>query len=56
MILPLTKEEIAEGLKRHQSGALIQTAFPTLNAEQREFILTGITPAEWAKIYPKEDA
>ena len=30
-----------------QSGDLIQNVFPHLNADQREFLMTGITPDEW---------
>lgn len=29
---------------------LIQNYFPELNADQREFLLTGITPEEWASL------
>lgn len=29
-------------------GLYAQDAFRNLNAEQREFIMTGITPDEWA--------
>jgi hypothetical protein len=34
---------------------LIQDAFPTLTADEREFILTGITSEEWDEIFPEED-
>lgn len=47
MELPLTQEEFDAAHKRWQEGTMIQDAFPTLNADQREFILTGITPGEW---------
>jgi len=30
-----------------QSGALIQDAMPHLTSDQREFLITGITPEEW---------
>lgn len=30
-----------------QSGDLIQNVFPHLDADQREFLMTGITPLEW---------
>ena len=35
-------------------GEHIQTAFRDLPAEQREFLLTGITPAEWKKLFEDE--
>jgi len=49
--LPITEEQIV----RFESGELIQRAFPQLTAEQREFILTGITPEEWKVAFPDED-
>lgn len=30
---------------------LIQNAFPHLSADEREFILTGIHPTEWEKLF-----
>jgi hypothetical protein len=31
-----------------QKGVLIQDAMPNLSADDREFIMTGITPEEWS--------
>jgi len=42
----ITEEE----LDTYYSGALLQDAFPTLDADQREFIKTGITAEEWAEM------
>lgn len=33
------------------SGELAQRAFPHLTADQREFIMTGITSDEWDKAF-----
>ena len=33
---------------------LAQDEFPDMSAEDREFLMTGITPAEWNKAFPKE--
>jgi len=44
-----------EQYQRWLDGALIQDALPHLNAEQREFLMTGITPEEWAKTFPPDD-
>ena len=30
-----------------KAGQLIQNAMPNLSADEREFIMTGITPEEW---------
>jgi hypothetical protein len=34
-------------LAAYENGALIQVAFPHLDADQREFLKSGITPQEW---------
>ncbi len=34
-------------LKQWQNGGLIQDVMPHLTADEREFIMTGITPEEW---------
>lgn len=33
----------------------IQDVFPELNADQREFLLTGITPEEWENAFGEEE-
>lgn len=30
-------------------GMLVQSAMPNLSADEREFIMTGITPNEWGE-------
>lgn len=35
--------------------ALIQEVFPLMSAEDREFLVSGITPETWAAMFPKED-
>ena len=46
--LPITESQYAAW----EGGALAQNAFPNLDADQREFIMTGITPDEWDKHLP----
>lgn len=36
-----------EQISLWQSGELIQNAMPNLTADEREFIMTGITAEEW---------
>lgn len=36
-----------EQLSAWENGTLIQNAMPHLSADEREFIMTGITPQEW---------
>lgn len=40
--------------KEWHSGKRIQDAFPSLAPEQREFLLSGITPEEWKKLFGSE--
>ena len=47
LFLPITEEDLKAGMEAYKKGRLIQDAFPTLSAEHREFLLTGITPDEW---------
>lgn len=45
--LPIT----AEQLDRWHEGQLIQEAMGNLTAEQREFVMTGITDQEWQSMF-----
>lgn len=54
MEIPLTQEEYDRGFSKWENGAYIQAAFPTLNAEQREFVKTGITPQKWTEIFGED--
>ena len=38
----------------YSKGVKVQHAFPNLSKEEREFILSGITPEEWAAAFPDE--
>lgn len=51
MDLDVTEAQVIE----FESGVFVQDAFPNLTAGEREFILTGITPEEWAKVFPPEE-
>lgn len=44
-------------LDAYEAGTvLVQVAFPYLSAEDREFLMTGITPEEWAEAMGSEEA
>lgn len=43
MEINITKEQYDDWL----NGTLIQNAMPNISPEEREFIMTGITPKEW---------
>ena len=38
-----------------RSGELIQKAMPNLNPDEREFLMTGITPESWGEMFSGED-
>ena len=40
----MTKEQYESWTNR---GVLVQNAFPELSVDEREFLMTGITPTEW---------
>jgi len=54
MTIPLSEKEFNRCATAWQNGTLIQDAFPTLNADEREFIKTGITPEEWDKMFGED--
>ena len=51
MDLPVTQEQ----LDRWQAGELVQNVFPHLSADEREFIMTGITAQEWDEEFGLEE-
>ena len=53
MDLPVSANRIKDWKEQH-SRPFIQNAFPDLNADEREFLLTGINPKEWNNLM-KED-
>tara|TARA_R100001163_G_scaffold43776_1_gene33018 strand:- start:63 stop:263 length:201 start_codon:yes stop_codon:yes gene_type:complete len=50
MEIDVTEEQIA----LWESGTLIQNAMPHLTPDEREFIMTGITPEEWDSAFSDE--
>lgn len=48
--IPLSPEDFDAAMARWEAGEYIQNAFPTLSDEDREFLLTGITPQEWDEV------
>jgi len=53
MELPITQENL--DTYETVGDILIQDAFPNLSVEQREFILSGITPQEWNDTFGEEE-
>jgi hypothetical protein len=48
---PYVVEVPTQQYKAWQYGDLIQQAMPQLDDNQREFMMTGITPAEWDQMW-----
>ena len=50
--IPVTHDQLYEWQQR---GAMIQNAMPNLTADQREFLMTGVTAEEWKEMWGDED-
>lgn len=50
-----TVDTTIKQVREWQSGQYIQEAMPDLSAEQREFLISGFTPAEFERIFGEED-
>jgi hypothetical protein len=51
MDIPISEDH----LRLWQSGQMIQDVMPNITADQREFILSGITPEEWDEAFKDFD-
>ena len=51
MYLDITQEQVKEWNAPAQERRLIQDIFPNLNDDEREFIMTGYTPADWRNLH-----
>lgn len=47
--IPVTQEQINDW----QKGTKIQNAMPNIGPDQREFLMTGITPDQWEELFPE---
>lgn len=47
----MTIKQFLEGKRKWHSGVLIQEAFSFLNADEREFLITGTPPYVWDKMF-----
>ena len=55
MEIPMSIRDYSIAMQKWKGGALIQEAFPNLPAPMREFIMSGISPKEWADIFGMGD-
>lgn len=63
MTHPVTREDnemdlniTSEQMNEWQNGTLIQKALPHLTSDEREFLLTGLLPGEFERMYGEEEA
>ena len=45
----------AKGFRLWLDGAIIQNALPNVSAGDREFLMSGISPAGWNSLFPGEE-
>jgi hypothetical protein len=47
---------LQEHLEKYEQvgGLLVQAVFPNLSKEEREFLISGITPQEWEETFGEE--
>lgn len=56
MVLPVDGDKLLAWMRKPKGQRqLIQDEFPELDADQREFIMTGATKEEWDAIFGDED-
>jgi len=51
VVLPITQDDYNKAEQARKEGMLIQDAYPNLTADQREFLISGVTPEEWDKFF-----
>ena len=49
--LPITEAQLTDW----KGGTLIQKAMPQLSADEREFVMTGVTAEEWSNEFGDDD-
>lgn len=45
----------SRGLFLYRQGALMQDAFPDMSADDREFLISGVSPEAFATLFPDEE-
>jgi hypothetical protein len=52
--LPMTEATFRSAHADWKDGTLIQNAFPALDADDRELLMTGIGPKEWDEMFGED--
>lgn len=53
-VLPMSAHEFKERQETYNAGAYVQDAFDNLSADEREFLLTGLTKEQWDALWGEE--
>jgi len=56
MDLDIDQSHLDRIANRYKTGELIQNIVPHLSAEEREFLISGLVPSEWNKLFCKEES
>ena len=52
---PYSVVVLKSGILSYEMGAFIQDAFPDLSADDREFLMSGMSPAGWKITFGEEN-
>ena len=56
MLFPgVTLEQMRAANEKYMSGAYIQDAYNFLTSDQRDFLMTGLTPGQWDELFAEEE-
>ena len=47
----MTEKDFRRAYADWRGGSLVQNAYPTLNADEREYLMTGFSPVEWNAMF-----
>lgn len=47
MEFPYSQQYLLDGFEKMRNGALVQVVFPEMSPDQREFLISGLTPEQW---------
>ena len=51
LVVDHSYDKCQAALFKYNQGAMIQDAFPFLTPDEREFMMTGLTPEQWDKMF-----
>lgn len=53
--IPVNHQKYQKWISLGVKAPHVQDMFPELSPDDREFLLTGITPEEWDNMFPEEE-